>query len=138
LADPLIAAGSAAANFTPDLSIATSANVDPTHTFGMQFPVTNIGGIPVRNLSFSCGLRGRVIAIGSLGMGNIAPANYPPKGQTVTRSCLNESKEVVGATLVVQVNYQWPVVPIGGTKSVAFVPVHTTNGFVMVPDYQNN
>jgi hypothetical protein len=104
----------------------------------MQFAVTNIGRIPVRNLRFSCGLQGRVIAIGSLGMEYVAPANYLPTGQTVTRGCFNESKDVVGATLVVQVNYQWPVLPIGGTKSVSFVPVHTTTGFVMVPDYQNN
>ena len=137
---PLIAAGSAAANFTPDLSISTSVNVDPTQTFGTQFAVTNIGRIPVRDLSFSCGLRGREIHIGVLSLNpiNIAGVNYLPAGATVTRSCFNESKDVLGADLEVQVHYRWPVLPTGGTKSVLFVPVRTTTGFVMVPSYQNN
>lgn len=137
---PLIAAGSAAANFIPELAVTTSVNLDPAQTFGTGFAVTNIGRIPVRDVSFSCGLRGREIHIGVLGLnpGNIAGVRYLPTGQTVTRSCFDESRDVLGASLDVQVHYKWPVLPITGTKSVLFTPVHTTSGFVMVPNYQTN
>jgi hypothetical protein len=136
---PLIAAISTAMNFQPELSITTGANIDPTQTFAMQFAVSNTGRVPVRNLRFSCSLRGGgPVFIGSMRPGNIAPVQYLPKGQTVTRGCFNESKDIIGATLLVNVNYDWPWLPIiGGAKAVSFVPVKTTTGFVMVPDYQN-
>jgi hypothetical protein len=104
----------------------------------MQFAVTNTGKVPVRNLRFSCGLRGRTVYIGSLRIGNISPADYLPRGQTITRTCFNESNDVTDATLVVTVHFDWPVLPVSEAKDVSFVPVRTTNGFVMVPDYQNN
>jgi len=102
----------------------------------MQFAVTNTGRVPVRNLRFTCALRGQAVFIGSLRPGNIEPARDLPKGQTITRGCFSESNDIRGASLWVDVTYDWPLLPISATKSVSFVPLKTTAGFVMVPDYQ--
>jgi hypothetical protein len=134
-----IAALSTAWSFQPDLSIATSTNVDPAQTFATEFAVTNTGKVLVRNLRFACALKGSAISMGFLRIGSdtIAPVENLPKGQTVTRGCFKESRDIVGASLLVTVNYDWPILPITGTKATLFVPVKTTSGFVMVPDYQN-
>jgi hypothetical protein len=128
-------------SFTPTISITPGPSLDKTQTYSTQILITNIGRVPIYDLSFGCGFGsgpGTMRVVNLEGLGNdLAPVQKLAPGQPTTRSCAVASNVQGSNSLTFTVRFKWPLVGwLSGwqdSKSVRFDVKEGRDGKFLVP-----
>jgi hypothetical protein len=128
-------------NFSPSISIATGATIDPHQIYSTIILITNTGRVPVYDLSFGCGIgSGSDPKAGftvlnsnpSINKSDLRPMSRLSSGQVASKSCaVGEVSGNTGLTFIV--HFTWPLIGYKDQRSAVFEVKEGPSGYFLLP-----